>query len=79
MQAAAVGEELERILGSKTFSRAGRLRQFLEYAVREELAGNGGRLKEYQIGIAVFDRGADFDPCIDTIVRVEAIKLRACQ
>jgi tetratricopeptide (TPR) repeat protein len=76
MQAAAVGEQLERILQSKAFSRAGRLRKFLEYTVSEELAGNGGRLKEYQIGVDVFGRGTDFDPRIDTIVRVEAIKLR---
>lgn len=76
MQNAIIEEELERALGSKAFSRAGRLRRFLEYVVQEELAGRGGRLKEYVIGVAVFDRGADFDPCIDTIVRVEAIKLR---
>jgi tetratricopeptide (TPR) repeat protein len=76
MEVAVIGEQLERILQSKAFSRAGRLRKFLEYTVGEELAGNGGSLKEYQIGVAVFERGADFDPRIDTIVRVEAIKLR---
>ena len=76
MQAAIIEEELERVLHSTAFARAARLRRFLEYVVREVLAGNGGQLKEYQIGVAVFDRGADFDPRIDTIVRVEAIKLR---
>ena len=77
MQVAIIEDELGRMLQSKTFSRASRLRKFLEYIVQEELAGNGGQLKEYQIGVAVFERGAGFDPCIDTIVRVEAIKLRA--
>jgi tetratricopeptide (TPR) repeat protein len=77
MQAAIIEEELGRVLQSKTFSRASRLRKFLEYIVQEQLAGNGGQLKEYQIGVAVFERGGSFDPCIDTIVRVEAIKLRA--
>jgi len=76
MQAAIVEDELERVLRSVAFARAGRLRRFLEYVVRQDLAGNGGLLKEYQIGVAVFDRGPDFDPRIDTIVRVEAIKLR---
>jgi predicted ATPase len=76
MQPQVVEEVLNRVLASKAFSRGERLRRFLEYAVREQLAGNGGRLKEYQIGVAVFDRGANFDPQIDNIVRVEAIKLR---
>jgi len=76
MQATIIEDELERVLRSALFARAGRLRRFLEYVVREDLAGNGGLLKEYQIGVAVFDRGPDFDPRIDTIVRVEAIKLR---
>ena len=34
-------------------------------------------LKEYTLGVEVFDRGASFDPRIDTIVRVQARRLRA--
>jgi tetratricopeptide (TPR) repeat protein len=67
---------LERVLGSTAFRRASGLRRFLEYVVRETLAGRGDRLKEYTIGVEVCRRGADFDPRIDTIVRVAAIKLR---
>lgn len=76
MNVEAIEAALERVLASRTFCRAGRLRRFLEYVVTEELAGTGDRLKEYAVGVEVFDRGADFDPRIDTIVRVEAIKLR---
>ena len=76
MRAAIVEEELERLLASKAFSRAGRLRRFLEYVVREQLAGGSCRLKEYDIGVVVFDRGPGFDPRTHTIVRVQAIKLR---
>ena len=76
MQTAIIEEELERLLASKAFSRAGHLRRFLEYVVRQYLAGDASRLKEYDIGVAVFDRGPGFDPRIDTIVRVQAIKLR---
>jgi tetratricopeptide (TPR) repeat protein len=76
MHTEAIESVLERALGSAAFRRAGRLRRFLEHVVKVELSGCGKRLKESQIGVAVFDRGADFDPCIDTIVRVEAIKLR---
>lgn len=71
-----IEQELGRALQSKTFSRASRLRKFLEYIVQEELAGNGGELRESQIGLAVFDRGADFDPCIDTTVREIACPAR---
>src|SRR4030095_1424816 len=34
-------------------------------------------LKEYRIGVEVFDRGRDFDPRVDPIVRVQATKLRS--
>lgn len=76
MDAAAILSVKERLLRSAAFRRAGRLRRFLEYVIEEELAGRGERLKEYTIGVGVFERRGDFDPRIDTIVRVEAIKLR---
>ena len=34
-------------------------------------------MKEYTLGVDVFDRGSDFDPRTDTIVRVQARRLRA--
>jgi tetratricopeptide (TPR) repeat protein len=76
MHGEAIESVLERALGSTAFCRARRLRRFLEHVVKEELAGRGEQLKEYAIGIEVFERGSDFDPRNDTIVRVEAIKLR---
>ena len=41
------------------------------------LEGKGDELKAYRIGVDVFDRGADFDPRVDPIVRMQAAKLRA--
>lgn len=41
------------------------------------LAGDGERLKEYVLGVEVFDRGADYDPRVDSIVRVEAGRVRS--
>ena len=67
---------LARILRSQTFSRSPRLRGLLEFAVEESIAGRGGELKEYALGVAVFNRGDDFDPRTDTIVRVEFRRLR---
>ena len=73
---ADVQAELRRILESSVFSLAGRLRRFLEYVVRKSLCGETNELKEYTIGLEVFDRGLDFDPRLDPIVRVEAGRLR---
>ena len=46
------------------------------WAVERTLAGDRQSLKESIIGVEVFDRGPDFDPRIDSIVRVEARRLR---
>ena len=48
----------------------------MRYVVEAELAGRGDELKEYVLGIEVFDRSPTFDPRTDSIVRVEAVKLR---
>ncbi len=68
--------QLERILASPHFADTTRLKSFLRYVVNESLAGNSERLKAYAIAVDVFERGADFDPQTDTIVRVQAGKLR---
>jgi serine/threonine-protein kinase len=69
--------QLGRISASATFRGAGRLRRFLEFIVAEALAGRKDQLKEYVVGVAVFDKPATFDPRIDPIVRVRARRLRA--
>lgn len=75
MPAARVQEELQRILASPTFLNARRPSQFLRFIVDETLAGEE-RLKEYLIGVEVFDRPQDYDPKDDPVVRVEAGRLR---
>lgn len=74
--AAAVEAALDRLLSSATFCGAPRLRRFLEVVVRHRLAGDQDQIKEYTVGVEVFERGARFDPRCDAIVRVEALKLR---
>jgi len=71
-----VRAQLERILGSAGFAASERLRRFLRYVVERSLAGEAGQLKEYVIGRDVFDRDEDYDPRLDSIVRVEAGRLR---
>jgi TolB-like protein/Flp pilus assembly protein TadD len=69
--------QLERILGSVTFRQVDRLKRFLSFIVTEALAGRGHQLKEYVIGVQVFDKDSSFDPRADPIVRVQARRLRA--
>jgi serine/threonine-protein kinase len=68
--------ELSVVLSSKSFAKSTRLKRILEYIVNRSLAGDVGALKEYTLGLEVFDRGASFDPSSDPIVRVEASRLR---
>ena len=69
--------ELDRLLASSVFTNAGRMSRFLKFVVEQTLAGDGERLKEYVIGLEVFDRDATYDPRLDSIVRVEAARLRS--
>lgn len=71
-----IREQLERILASPGFRNSERLRRFLRATVGAALAGKAEQLKEYALGRDVFDRGADYDPRTDSIVRVEAQRLR---
>lgn len=72
-----VERQLERILASEQFVETTRLARFLEYVVLQALSGNADGLKGYAIGLDVFDKPPTFDPSIDTIVRVQAGKLRS--
>jgi len=73
----AIHAELDRVLASKGFQNAGRLSRLLRYVTEKTLAGDADQLKEYSVGVEVFDRDASYDPRIDSIVRVEAGRLRS--
>lgn len=68
--------ELKRILESKYFAKAPRRRRFLEFSSGQALQGEGDKLNEYLIGVEVYERGTDFDPQQDPIVRVQAHEIR---
>lgn len=68
---------LETILTSDVFSGAARQQRLLRHLVERHLNGKSNELKEYTLGVEVFDRGEDFDPRLDPIVRVEASRLRS--
>ena len=67
---------LARILSSDGFSASARNRRLLEYVVGETLAGRADRIKAYTLATVVFERGPDFDPQLDPVVRLEASRLR---
>lgn len=69
-------EQLETIVSSEAFASSPRMRRFLRYIVEKTLDGQAASLKGYAIGVDVFDRGDNFDPQMDTIVRVQARNLR---
>lgn len=71
-----VRASLDLVLASERFSNSPRLSAFLRYVVNHTLAGKTESLKEYSIAMDVFGRPASFDPRLDTIVRVQAGRLR---
>ena len=73
---ARVRQHLTRVLDSVAFSSAGRLHTLLEYVVNQVLIGRVDGLKETVIALEVFERGNDYDPRTDPIVRVMASRLR---
>src|SRR5437764_7723338 len=73
----ATETELARILASPVFSKTDRMSRFLRLIVEKTLAGQSADLKEYNIGLDVFDKDESFDPRIDPAVRSEARRLRA--
>lgn len=67
---------LAKILASPDFVSAGRLGPFLSHLVTAVLAGEPERLKESVLGVEFFERGTEYDPRLDPVVRIEARRLR---
>src|SRR3982751_4280618 len=68
--------ELDTILASGILSRAPNLAQLLTYVCTKYFEGAGSQIKEYNIAVEALGRPADFDQKKDSIVRVEAHRLR---
>lgn len=71
-----VRDALARILASPDFDATDRIRRFLSYVVEETLSGRPERIKAYSIATSVFGRDENFDPQIDSIVRIVAGRMR---
>ncbi|HEY2974221.1 MAG TPA: hypothetical protein VGJ48_17025 [Pyrinomonadaceae bacterium] len=69
-------EQLERVLQSRTLQNSENLKAFLRFVVEKTVADEDVQLKEYTIATEVFGRRSDYDPRIDSVVRVQAGRLR---
>jgi len=68
--------ELQEVLQSRLFARSPALSNLLSYLCEKMFAGQGDKVKEYSIALEVFGRKDSFDQDNDSIVRVEANRLR---
>src|ERR1700730_11332499 len=73
--AATLTETLDQLLASKTFSRSGQLKRLLIYLREATFSTDPSVWSETSIGANAFGR-KDFNPKLDTIVRVEMRRLR---
>jgi hypothetical protein len=73
----SINDQLERILSTPPLVSSPSLSRFLRYVVEETVSGRSGAIKEYTLGLNVFDRGEEFNPRLDPIVRVQARNLRS--
>src|SRR5580698_7226427 len=64
------------VLASGIFGRAPNLVQILTYICAKYFEGSQEEIKEYNIAVEALGRSADFDQKRDSIVRVEAHRLR---
>ncbi|GAA5185724.1 adenylate cyclase [Niveibacterium umoris] len=71
-----IRQQVAAMVASEGFVASQRSRRLLEFLTEETLAGRGERLKGFYIACEFLGRGADFDPLVDPIVRIEMGKLR---
>lgn len=68
--------QVEKIANSSVLQHSESLCRLLRYLSRYTLDHPGVHLKEYQIATEVFGRPSDFDPQLDSAVRVQVGRLR---
>lgn len=69
-------EHVGRIVRSKALGSSQTLRRLLEYLARKSVSGDADQLKEYTIGVEAFGKPESYDPRHDSIVRLQASRLR---
>jgi hypothetical protein len=70
-------KQAEKVANSGVLHGSESLRKLLRYLAHHAIEHPGTPLKEYQIATEEFGRPPDFDPAVDSMVRVQAGRLRA--
>jgi hypothetical protein len=68
--------QIDRLVTSQTLHGSESLCKLLRYLAAHAVEQPGVPVKEYQIATEVFGRPADFDPQVDSTIRVQAGRLR---
>jgi TolB-like protein len=71
-----IREQVDRIVSSPIFLPSRRLIDFLQHVTNKTLAGESSEIKQFTIGVIVYNQNADFDPKTNPLVRIEARRLR---
>ena len=71
-----LSDEVARLLASDRFAKSSVLSNLLTFLHERRIAAPGEVTTEYLIAQDLLDRGADFDPKVDPIVRVRIRRLR---
>ena len=71
-----ISDQVKRVLSSAQLSNSNILSGLLHFIVNETLAGRGNDLKEYKIGVHALKKEENFNPQLDSIVRIHAGRLR---
>ncbi len=74
--AAAVRDQLHRLLAHPLFTNSKRYPVLLAYVVEQSLLGNAGDLKERTLGVEAFGREPAYDVTLDPVVRMTAAEVR---
>jgi hypothetical protein len=74
---AEIQKALAKLLSWERISRSQTRSRLLSYVVEQALSGNDARIKAYSIAVEALGRSTDWDPQLDPIVRVEAMRLRS--
>jgi hypothetical protein len=69
--------QVDRVAASRALRESESLRKLLNYLTRQALDHPGEPIKEYQIATEVLGRQSDFDPQLNSMVRVQAGRLRS--
>lgn len=69
--------QVDRLCASEVLHGSESLCRLLRYLAQKELDQPGVHVKEYQIATEVYGRPADFNPQVDSTIRVQAARLRS--